>query len=55
MNQAARHGRRHQGADVAAASRGAEQEDLVRIAAERRDVGVEPAQHRDLIETAVVA
>src|SRR5438034_11508362 len=42
-------------ADISATRRGAKQKDAGRVASERRDVAVNPLQHRDLIEAAIVA
>ena len=55
MDQAARQRRCQKRADVAATCRSAEQKNLAWVAAECRDIGVEPAQHRDLVQASVIA
>ena len=55
MDQPARQRGSDERAYVAPAGGGAEQEDLVRVATESRHVALEPAQHGDLVEAAVIA
>ena len=55
VEQAVRGGRLHQRPDLHAAARLAEQRDVVRVAAEARDVVVDPLQRRDHIRAAGVA
>ena len=55
LEQAARQPRDHVGHDRTAAGRFAEQRHLLRIAAEQRDVALDPLQRRELIQIAIVA
>ena len=55
MEQPLRQRRGQQCTDVAAPRRGPEHENPIGIAAERADVALDPLQHRDLVEAAVIA
>src|SRR4051794_40333736 len=55
VNETACHRRCNQGADVSTACGRTEQEHPRRIATECRNIALDPLQHRDLIETAVIA